>query len=192
MLDFFFLFCDICGGYKRCACENNTDKGFYSVHPGIQQELCWRYPAIVKSWNKLGWKRPLEVIWSKLVLRASKLDQIALGFVQSCFENLQGWRLHSLSGQSCQWLTTDCECFFLIFSQDFPCCRLWRLPSVLLLWTSEKGTVLSSLQPSFRQLDTRVSRYSSCWENPNVLTSPPISRNHHFPQPAGYALANTA
>lgn len=123
---FFFLFCDICGDYERCACENNTDKGFSSVRWGIQQELYQRYPAIVETWNKLGWKRPLEVIWSKLVLRASKLDQVARGFVQSCFEILQGRRLHSLSGQLCQWLTTDCDFFFffLIFSQDFPRCRL--------------------------------------------------------------------
>lgn len=28
----FSLFCDTCGGYKRCACENNNDEGFRSVH----------------------------------------------------------------------------------------------------------------------------------------------------------------
>lgn len=66
---FFSLFCHVCGGYGRCACENNTEKGFSSVHWRIQQALCWKCPAIVESWNKLVWKRPMEVIWSKLVLR---------------------------------------------------------------------------------------------------------------------------
>ena len=126
MSDIFF---SLCGGYERCACENNTDKGFSSVHWGIQQELHWRYPAILKSWNNLGWKRPLEVIWSKLVLRASNLDQVAQGFVQSCFENLHGWRLHSLSGQLCQWLITDCNDLPLYSGRIFPLLQIVTIAS---------------------------------------------------------------
>lgn len=39
-----------------------------------------------------GWKRPLQVTWSKSPVQAGILDPIALGYVQ-------GWRLPSLSEQ---------------------------------------------------------------------------------------------
>lgn len=133
---FFFLFCDACGGYERCACENNTDKGFRSIHWRIQQELYWKCPAIVDEWNKLGWKRPLEVIWSKLVLR------VRSGWSRLC--SVMFWKPLGMEIAQHLWATMPvvkhCEFFSLIFSQDFPCCRLWLLTPVLFLWTYEQSS----------------------------------------------------
>lgn len=143
----------------------------------------------------------------------------------SCFENLQGWRLYRLSGQLRQWLTTDCGFFFLRFSQDFPCCRLWLLPPVHFLWTSEKSPASSPPQYTFRQLDTtacfsgwaNLSSYLIMCSSPQqtwwpwlnsfelvcVILVPKNQKetqysskqetewDNHFPQPAGYALADT-
>lgn len=42
-------------------------------------------------------QRPQEVIWSTPLLKAGSTvisDQVAQGFVQSDFENIQGWKLH--------------------------------------------------------------------------------------------------
>lgn len=42
-------------------------------------------------------QRPQEVIWSNPLLKAGSTvisDQVAQDFVQSDFENIQGWKLH--------------------------------------------------------------------------------------------------
>lgn len=49
-------------------------------------------------------KGPLEVIWSHLLLRQGHLESVVQDHVPEVFEHLQGWTLHSLSGQSsCLW-----------------------------------------------------------------------------------------
>lgn len=72
------------------------------------------------SWNNLGWKELLGVIYSNLsnTLLSSKLCQVAWGLLS--FEKLQGWRFHNLSGHLCQCPTTlmvkSCVfCFISIF-----------------------------------------------------------------------------
>lgn len=115
--------------------------------------------------------------------------------------------------------------FFLRFSQDFPCRRLWLLPPVHFLWTSEKSPASPPPQYTFSQLDTtacfsgwaNLSSYLIMCSSPQqtwwpwlnsfelvcVILVPKDQKetqysskqetewDNHFPQPAGYALADT-
>lgn len=47
-----------------------------------------------------GWKGPLGVIRSNSMLKQGYLEHIAQDHVQEAFDDLQGERLHHLSGQS--------------------------------------------------------------------------------------------
>lgn len=74
------------------------------------------------SWNNLGWKELLEVIYSNLpnAWLSSKLRQVVWGLLS--FENLQGQRFHNLYGHPCQRPTTlmvkGCGvCLISVFAQ---------------------------------------------------------------------------
>lgn len=73
------------------------------------------------SWNNLGWKELLEVIFSNLpnTWLLVKLQQVAGGLLR--FEKLHGQRFHKLYGHLCQCPTTlmvkgDRICLISIFA----------------------------------------------------------------------------
>ena len=67
------------------------------------------------------------------------LDQAAQGPIQPGFEHLQGWGIHSLSGQLFQHLTTlIAKNFLLISNLNFPSFNLKPFPLVLPLSTLVK------------------------------------------------------
>lgn len=65
--------------------------------------------------------------------------------------------------------------FFPYIQSGFPLLHIVTITVCSFAMNIWESSVLSSLQPSFRQLDTTVSRCSSCWESPDLSVSPPIS-----------------
>lgn len=139
-------------------------------------------------------------------------EQAAQCLVCLSFENLQGWRVHSVSGQPVLVSDQPHGQFLLILSQNFHCSRLCLLPLVLSLCTSREHLVSSSLHPpliavgSFFVLMNKSSflSFSSCALCYSfvflVLRSTeldmmlhvwshncPIAEKNYFPQPVDYS-----
>lgn len=70
--------------------------GCFSVCGFASQSQAMGFPT--ESQDGLGWKGSLEVILPKTLLKQGHLEQVDHG--QTAFEDLQGVRLHILSGQS--------------------------------------------------------------------------------------------
>lgn len=68
-----------------------------------------------ESQNHLDWKKPLEIIWSKSLLKQVHSEQIAQGCVQVGFEYFQRWRLLNLPEQ--QVLSAQSPSQYKVFPQ---------------------------------------------------------------------------
>lgn len=66
-----------------------------------------QYHRITGSHIAWGWKGPLEVVWSKPLLKQGHLEQATQGHIHTTFKYLQGGRYHHLCGQPVPL------CFFL-------------------------------------------------------------------------------
>lgn len=90
-----------------------------------------------------------EAVRSILCSEWTRLKQVAQDLaVQLGTEKLQGWRLHSVSGQPiplCVITLTMQKSFSYIFIWNFLCFSLCPLPPVMSLGTRKKGPALSSL-----------------------------------------------
>lgn len=104
-----------------------------------------------ESQDGLGWKGSLEVILPKTLLKQGHLEQV--DHVQTAFEDLQGVRLHILSGQSVPVL------HYLDSTEEVPDAMTSSLcspPFVLAPGPTENSLALYSLHPPFRYLCTFI------------------------------------
>jgi len=128
-----------CSSTKQQQCPASLPHFIMILHSfSFKIQSCKIIQAGRDLWSLSGLKTGLD----------SKLDQVAEGFVQSSFEYLQEWRLHSLSRKPVAVIALMENNFLFMLDQYFPCgscdcCLLSSLQFADLSYT--EGTKLDTV-----------------------------------------------
>lgn len=125
-----------------------------------------QYHRITGSHIVWGWKGPLEIIWSKPLLKQGHLEQAAQDHIHTTFEYLQGGRLQHLCGQPVTFFSDSHSEKVFPNVLCFSVCHC-----LLLLGTTEHSLALSSLHPPSAYTDELPPEPSHLQaEQPTLLT----------------------
>ena len=112
--------------------------------------LIWNFWRITGSQNGWGWERPLEVIWSKLLLKQGHQQQVAQDHVHMPFQYPKDGDSAVSLGNLCQCsVTLTVKKCFLMFRGNLLCFRLclwsWHWAPLKRAWLHPICTFPSSI-----------------------------------------------